>query len=273
MGGGTIRRIRGSFSNEAPTAVAGATPSSGAVPLTVAFDGRGSTDPNAGTTLTYAWDLDGDGEFDDSTSSTPSRTYTSPGVVTVRLRVSDGELTDTTTLSVTAGTPPDVSIDSPAAGTTWAVDDTITYGGSATDFLGAPIAAESLSWRVLMQHCNRTGGSCHTHVLQTLPGAGGSLVAPEHEYPSYIELELTATDAYGLSRTATRRLDPRTVPITLALRPGRRRPDARHRDRDRAAHARDHRGLELPITAPSQATVGGQTYDFAGWSDGGAADA
>ena len=129
------------------------------MPLTVAFDGRGSTDPNGGTTLTYAWDLDGDGEFDDSTSATPSRTYTSPGVVTVRLRVSDGELTDTTTRSVTAGTPPDVSIDSPVAGTTWAVDDRIAYDGSATDFLGAPIAAESLTWRVLMQHCNRTGGT------------------------------------------------------------------------------------------------------------------
>ena len=270
MGGGTIRRIRGSFSNEAPTAVAGATPSSGAVPLTVAFDGRGSTDPNAGTTLTYAWDLDGDGEFDDSTSATPSRTYTSPGVVTVRLRVSDGELTDTTTLSVTAGTPPDVSIDSPVAGTTWAVDDRIAYDGSATDFLGAPIAAESLSWRVLMQHCNRTGGSCHTHVLQTLPGAGGSLVAPEHEYPSYLELELTATDAYGLSRTVRRRLDPRTVPITLASDPAGVALTLGTETATAPLTLEVIEGSQLPITAPSQATVDGETYDFAGWSDGGA---
>ena len=270
MGGGTIRRIRGSFSNEAPTAVAGATPSSGAVPLTVAFDGRGSTDPNAGTTLTYAWDLDGDGEFDDSTSATPSRTYTSPGVVTVRLRVSDGELTDTTTRSVTAGTPPDVSIDSPVAGTTWAVDDRIAYDGSATDFLGAPIAAESLSWRVLMQHCNRTGGSCHTHVLQTLPGAGGSLVAPEHEYPSYLELELTATDAYGLSRTVTRRLDPRTVPITLASDPAGVALTLGTETATAPFTLEVIEGSQLPITAPSQATVDGETYDFAGWSDGGA---
>ncbi len=269
MGGGTIRRIRGSFSNEAPTAVAGATPSSGAVPLPVAFDGRASTDPNAGTTLTYAWDLDGDGEFDDSTSATPSRTYTSPGVVTVRLRVSDGELTDTTTLSVTAGTPPDVSIDSPVAGTTWAVDDTITYDGSATDFLGAPIAAGSLSWRVLMQHCNRTGGSCHTHVLQTLPGIGGSLVAPEHEYPSYLELELTATDAYGLSRTVTRRLDPRTVPITVASDPAGVALTLGTETAIAPLTLEVIEGSQLPVTAPSQATVNGETYEFAGWSDGG----
>jgi hypothetical protein len=56
-------------------------------------------------------------------------------------------------------------------------------------------------------------------VLQTLNGAGGSLVAPEHEYPSYLELELTATDTFGLTRTVTRRLDPRTVPITLTSNP------------------------------------------------------
>ena len=71
-----------------------------------------------------------------------------------------------------------MTIDSPAAGTTWAVDDTITFAGSATDFQGAPIAAAALSWRVLMQHCNRTGGSCHTHVLQTLPGTAARSSRP-----------------------------------------------------------------------------------------------
>ena len=37
-----------------------------------------STDPEHGA-LTYAWDLDGDGAFDDSTAANPSHTYTTHG--------------------------------------------------------------------------------------------------------------------------------------------------------------------------------------------------
>ena len=61
---------------------------SGAPPLAVQFHGDMSSDPD-GDALTYAWDLDGDGAFDDSTVPNPTRTYTAAGTVTVRLRVTD----------------------------------------------------------------------------------------------------------------------------------------------------------------------------------------
>ena len=75
--GGTVRRISYASSNQPPVAVATATPTTGAAPLTVAFDGSTSSDPDAGDTLTFAWDLDGDRAFDDSTAAQPSYTYTS----------------------------------------------------------------------------------------------------------------------------------------------------------------------------------------------------
>ena len=56
------------------------TPTSGVAPLTVNFDGTTSSDPD-GQALTYAWDLDGDGAYDDSTAATPSFTYTAAGTV------------------------------------------------------------------------------------------------------------------------------------------------------------------------------------------------
>ena len=44
----TVRRIQYFSANQPPTAVATATPTSGAAPLTVAFDGTGSSDPGSG---------------------------------------------------------------------------------------------------------------------------------------------------------------------------------------------------------------------------------
>ena len=84
------------------------------------------------TRSTYAWDLDGDGAFDDSTGATPSRTYTQEGHVTVRLRVTDpGGLADTEQRELTVGTPPTPTISAPAGGTTYAVGDTVSFSGSA----------------------------------------------------------------------------------------------------------------------------------------------
>ena len=66
-----------------------ATPTTGSAPLAVFFDGSASSDPDAGDALAFAWDLDGDGAFDDSTSTQPSWTYTSSGTHTATLRVTD----------------------------------------------------------------------------------------------------------------------------------------------------------------------------------------
>jgi PKD repeat protein len=91
--------------NRAPTAVVTSSVTSGVAPLTVAFDGRGSTDPD-GHALTYAWDLDGDGQLDDSTAAQPSHTYAA-GSYTVTLQVSDGHGgSDTETVAITATAPP-----------------------------------------------------------------------------------------------------------------------------------------------------------------------
>ena len=63
-------------------AVAKANPTSG-IGMTVSFDGSASSDPN-GDPLTYAWDLDGDGAFDDSTTVNPTWTYNAAGTFASR---------------------------------------------------------------------------------------------------------------------------------------------------------------------------------------------
>ena len=102
--GGQVHRVVYNGANHPPTAVISASPTSGAAPLTVGFDGSGSTDLDAGDSLSYAWDLDGDGQFDDSTAVAPTHTYTSDGTVTARLRVADpAGASDTESVTITVG--------------------------------------------------------------------------------------------------------------------------------------------------------------------------
>jgi hypothetical protein len=94
--------------NSAPVADAGG-PYTAASGTSIVLDGSGSTDTQqASSALGYAWDLDGDGAYDDSTSRTPTFNATgSAGNHTVGLRVTDdGALTgtDTATVNVTVAT-------------------------------------------------------------------------------------------------------------------------------------------------------------------------
>jgi glucose/arabinose dehydrogenase len=216
---GTIRRIHYTQAvNQPPTAAATATPTDGDAPLTVSFDGTGSRDPEGGA-LTYAWDLDADGAFDDSTAAKPTWTYTANGKVTASLRVADPQ-GSTATASVTIGVGrPKVTIDTPTAALQYAAGDTINFSGHATAADGTTIPPSGLSWDVVLNHCSSVG-SCHDHFLQSaLAGASGSFQAIDHEWPSFLVLKLKATDANGLEGTASVRIDPKTTELTLATEP------------------------------------------------------
>jgi PKD repeat protein len=267
--GGTIRRIRYTATNTPPSAVATANPTTGSAPLTVAFDGSASTDPD-GDTLTYAWDLDGDGATDDSTAPKPTYTYTSNGTYTVTLRVTDTKgASAAATVTIRVGnTPPTATINTPAAGTTWKVGDLINFSGSATDPQDGTLPASALSWQLIQQHCP---SNCHQHLVQTFDGvASGSFVAPDHEYPSYLELRLTATDSGGLSSTQSLRLDPRTVVLTFQTIPGGLRLTVGSTTNTATFSRTVIVGSSNSVSAISPQTKGKKTYTFNSWSDGGA---
>lgn len=94
----TVTIVVDSPSNQAPVAIASASPLSGAVPLEVNFMGSNSTDDFG--IVSYTWD------FDDGTpvsaEADPVHTFTSVGSYQVQLTVEDAEgLSDSTTLSIT----------------------------------------------------------------------------------------------------------------------------------------------------------------------------
>jgi glucose/arabinose dehydrogenase len=266
---GTIRRIRYFSANRPPVAVATASPTTGAAPLTVTFDGTGSSDPD-GDALSYAWDLDADGAYDDSTATRPTWTYTADGSYAAKLQVTDpGGLSATATVTITVGnTSPTATITTPAAGTTWKVGDVITFSGSATDAQDGALPASALTWDLILHHCP---SNCHTHPPQSFVGvASGSFTAPDHEYPSYLELRLTATDSGGLQHSVSRQLDPRTVTLTFQTNPGSLRLAVNDTEGTATFTRTVIVGSTNTISAVSPQTKGKQTYLFSSWSDGGA---
>jgi glucose/arabinose dehydrogenase len=276
LGAGQLRRVSYPTSvDQPPTAVATANPTSGTAPLTVQFTGSGSTDPEGGA-LTYAWDLDGDGAYDDSTAANPSYTYLTQASVTARLRVTDpGGQTGTASVVITVGNPPSsspvVTIDNPTASTQWSVGQTIPFAGRAADAQDGNLPASALSWQLTLQHCT-TSTNCHAHNVQSWNGiASGSFVAPDHEYPSFLDLTLRATDSDGNTTSQTVRLNPRTVTLTFQSNPSGARLVVGTVEQVAPFTRTVIVGSSNSVSAPSpQRLTLGLGFRFSSWSDGGA---
>ena len=267
---GEIRRIRWYGPNQPPEAHFSATPTFGPLPLTIHFDASETTDPND-ETLTYAWDLDGDGAYDDGTGVTISRTYTSAGPFSVGLRVTDElGLSDETSLQMDPGnSPPSVTMTAPANGLTWRVGDAINFSATGSDAQDGTLGAAAFDWTFEMMHC--PSGDCHSHIIQELSGTRtGSFTAPDHEYPSHLRFTVTVTDSGGMTSSVTRDLQPVTgtlslasspagIPLTLGAETGAPPPPFTAIT-----------GSKITVQAADEAVIGEDRYAFDSWSDGGA---
>jgi glucose/arabinose dehydrogenase len=268
--GGNIRRIQFTGSNQPPVAVATANPTSGNPPLTVNFNGSGSSDPDAGDTLTYAWDLDGDGQFDDGSLAQVTFTYTLAGNYTATLKVTDNHgLFDTDSITITVGNnSPTATIVTPSPTTTWQVGQVISFSGTGTDPEDGNLPASAFSWSLVLYHCP---SNCHTHPLQDFVGVkSGSFTAPDHEYPSYLVLQLTVTDSKGAKDMKSVQLNPRTVSLTFKTKPGSLHLVVGSTSSVTPFSRTVIIGSTNTISAPAPQTKGPNNYFYGSWSDGGA---
>jgi glucose/arabinose dehydrogenase/PKD repeat protein len=269
LGGGTIRRMHYTPDNTPPTGVIETSSASGPVPLTVDFDGSGSSDPDPGdqSGLTYEWDFTDDGQVD-ATGPTASFIYQTAGAYTARLTVTDMHgASDSTTVTVQVGV--EATIDAPRSATTWAVGDQIDFSGHGSDYDGAILPSSALHWQLRLKHCSEPD-NCHSHVVQDWDGAaGGTFVAPDHEYPSWLELALTATGSNGLTHTVVRELHPKTVDLTMASDPPGLVLSIGAVTAAAPFTETVIRGSQNTISAPSPQTLNERTFTFSGWQHGG----
>jgi cytochrome c len=151
-----------------PIAHAAATPDAGPTPLTVQFSSAGSVDPE-GTSLTYAWDFDGNGTTD-STAADPSHTYTTAGNYNVRLTVTDqASMTGVDTVAVVAGnTRPTVEIQIPEDGQFADFGDTVPYKIVVTDPEDGTIDCQRVTLSIQLGH------DSHAHGLGAKQGCEGT---------------------------------------------------------------------------------------------------
>src|SRR5919112_2406558 len=196
--GGEVHRISYALGNQSPTAsVKTTSPNYGPIPLTVSFDGSGSTDPDGDTPLTYQWDF-GDGTAPrETTTPTTSHTYTtvptSSFTVTLRVRDARGAVSTPATVKIFPGnTPREPTIQSPAPTKLFKVGEQITLQGSASDAQDGALAASALSWEIRRHHNGN-----HWHPFDSATGASLTFNAPPPEdllstgTGNYLEIRLT----------------------------------------------------------------------------------
>ena len=270
--GGSIRRIIYSATNHTPVASFTASATYGPTPLTVNFDASASIDADPGDTLSYSWDLNGDGVYGDATGVTTSKTYTTRGDVVVSVKVTDNHgAASTSSITIFPGdTPPVVTINSPTGATTWKVGDIINMSATATDSEDGTLPASAYSWSIILHHCY-TLTNCHVHDLTGVTGPTGQLVAPDHGYPSNLEFDLTVTDSDGMSVTKTVTSYPQTVNLTFLTNPS----GLQVSDGDSGPNVTTPItrpviiGSTVSVSAPTPQVLNGFGYAFASWSDGG----
>jgi len=280
IGGDGVREVcYAGGSNGQPRALAAAEPRSGPAPLAVQFTGSASSDPDDDP-LDYLWDLD-DGPV--LTEADPVHTYAGDGVFDVVLTVDDRQQQSNSTDGappvriVVGNAAPSASIDAPAPGTTYDAGSTISFGGSAGDPEDGVLPPEAFSWTVAFHH----GQHEHPFLGPSTGISAGQFTVPasgEDDTDVFFRIHLRVTDsgaplgaAGQLAANAFVDVFPNVATIGLAVQPA---GAGLALELDHAAavapFSRDSVvGFLRTLGAPSPQTVGGRSYEFVSWSNGG----
>jgi len=178
---------------------------------------------------------------------------------------------NTAVLTVTTDTAPTATINTPPSGALYNAGDTINYSGSGTDAEDGTIPPSGFTWQIDFHH--------NTHVHAFIPAAtgstSGSFVVPndgtEKDHDVWYRIYLTVADSQGLRHTVFRDVMPRKSTFTVATNPSGLQVTLDAVPGTTPITKTSVVGMKWTLDAPSPQTLGGTTYNFSSWSDGGAA--
>ena len=119
----------------------------------------------------------------------------------------------------------------------------------------------------MVQHCTSEG--CHEHIEKTVSGPSGVVDGPDHPYPSYLELRLTARDSEGLTATTSVAIQPKTVDLSFGTQPTGLGIAIGGTLRSTPLTLTVIQGSKNSIAAVTPQDLNGVRYAFQAWADGG----
>ena len=175
------------------------------------------------------------------------------------------------TLTVTVpNTAPTATINAPPAGTLYNAGDTINYSGTGTDAQDGASPASAFTWQVDFHHDTHA----HPFVPATTGVTGGSFVIPttgETAANVFYRISLTVSDSGGLTHTVFRDVTPRTSTVTLQTSPAGLQVTLDGQPKTDGYSELNVVGIQRTLGVITPQVIGGVTYNFVSWSDGGAA--
>ncbi|HKI06636.1 MAG TPA: PA14 domain-containing protein [Thermoanaerobaculia bacterium] len=174
------------------------------------------------------------------------------------------------TLTVTANSLPSATITAPPNNALYSAGDTIVYSGTGTDPEDGTLPPSAFTWQVDFHHDTHT----HPFVPATSGATGGSFVIPrtgETAANVWYRIHLTVRDSGGLTSSTFVDVVPRKVTLTLATSPTGLQVTLDGQPVTAPSSVQSVVGVTRTLGVVSPQTVGGVTYEFVSWSDGGTA--
>jgi glucose/arabinose dehydrogenase len=228
----------------------------------------------SGGQLSFQWQRDG-ADIEGATSTTLTLAEVSSTDDGARFRCvvtnSFGSVTsEEAALTVTTNRPPVGSILTPVENTRYVGGETINFSGAASDAEDGELPASGFTWWVEFHH--------ETHAHPFLPPAtgskSGSFVIPTEGEKSpdvWYRIHLRVKDSEGLTHETTRDVSPRRSLVTLLTEPAGLQLSLDGEPTLAPFEFVGVAGITRELSTEPVQALGGVTYDFHGWSDGGAA--